>query len=334
MILLQKDTIDILLATYNTDVRFLKAQLDSILNQTYKNIKIYISDDKSTSKETTEFLDSLSKEDERITVYMQNENLGYIKNFEFLLKQSTSNYVAYSDHDDIWYEYKIEEMINKIKLDDTDLVYSDCKYIDENGNTLKNSYLEYKNLPKIQGKDNILAFSRHIAIGCSQLFTKAVVEKVLPFENHVIAHDWNTMYVASKLKGISYIDKPLFDYRVHAGNVFGGKNVVETKMNKWKKENGSSYRSFLKYRDEVINVYADGANMCYNYSSKLKQTNEQIKKEKSVIKYYEDIKKSRVVNFRVDKYKKYLSFNGIGKRAIKEILFFHLPIIAYLVYLK
>lgn len=331
---MQKETVDILLATYNTDVKFLKMQVDSILNQTYKNINLYISDDNSTSEETREFLDMLSKKDKRIIFYKQKENLGYIKNFEFLLKQSNSKYVAYSDHDDIWYKYKIEESVKKLKEDNTDLVYSDCKYIDEDGNVLKESYLKFKRLPLISGKDNSLAFSRHIAIGCSQLFTREVVEKVLPFNDDVIAHDWNTLYVATKLKGVSYINKPLFEYRVHKSNVFGGKDVVASKMKAFKKENGCSYKSFLEYRNEVINVYANGANMCYNYSRKFKQTNEQIKKEKDIIKYYDDLKKSKVLNFNFSKYHKYLYFDGIEKRAIKEIVFFHFPILAYLVYLK
>ena len=49
---MNEDTkIDILLATYNTKIEYLKMQLDSILNQTYRNIKIIISDDKSTNEE-------------------------------------------------------------------------------------------------------------------------------------------------------------------------------------------------------------------------------------------------------------------------------------------
>ena len=40
--------VDVLLATYNSNVEYLKLQLDSILNQTYRNIHIIISDDAST----------------------------------------------------------------------------------------------------------------------------------------------------------------------------------------------------------------------------------------------------------------------------------------------
>lgn len=46
-----EEKIDILLATYNTDIKYLKEQIDSILNQTYKNIHLIINDDNSPNKE-------------------------------------------------------------------------------------------------------------------------------------------------------------------------------------------------------------------------------------------------------------------------------------------
>ena len=52
----KQELVDILLATYNTKIEYLKIQLDSIINQTYKNIKIIISDDKSTNTEVIETL--------------------------------------------------------------------------------------------------------------------------------------------------------------------------------------------------------------------------------------------------------------------------------------
>ena len=50
----KQELVDILLATYNTKIEYLKIQLDSIINQTYNNIKIIISDDKSTNNEVIE----------------------------------------------------------------------------------------------------------------------------------------------------------------------------------------------------------------------------------------------------------------------------------------
>ena len=81
----QKEQVDILLATYNGE-KYLKELLDSILNQTYKNIRLIISDDCSKDN-TREILEEYAKKDSRIVLYAQEHNLGYVKNFEFLLEK-------------------------------------------------------------------------------------------------------------------------------------------------------------------------------------------------------------------------------------------------------
>ena len=80
-----QEEIDILLTTYNTEIEYLKQQIESILNQTYQNFRLLISDDDSTKKEVKAILEEYQKQDNRITLYRQEKNLGYNKNFEFLL---------------------------------------------------------------------------------------------------------------------------------------------------------------------------------------------------------------------------------------------------------
>ena len=80
------EEIDILMATYNGE-KYLREQIDSILNQTYSKFRLLISDDCSQDK-TREILKEYEEKDKRITVYYQEENLGYVKNFEFLLRKS------------------------------------------------------------------------------------------------------------------------------------------------------------------------------------------------------------------------------------------------------
>ena len=82
------EEVEILLTTYQTEPNYLKEQIESILNQTYPNIKLLISDDCSKSKQIKEILEEYQKRDNRIKLYLQEKNLGYNKNFEFLLKQS------------------------------------------------------------------------------------------------------------------------------------------------------------------------------------------------------------------------------------------------------
>ena len=110
------EVVDILVTTYNTNEKYLKKQIESILRQTYKNIKIYISDDNSNKNEIKELLEEYEKNDNRIRLFLQPQNLGYNKNFEFLLQQSTANYIMFSDHDDVWHKDKVEKSLKLYNL--------------------------------------------------------------------------------------------------------------------------------------------------------------------------------------------------------------------------
>lgn len=320
-----EELVDILVTTYNTEEKYLRKQIESILRQTHKNIKIYISDDRSTNPKVEQIIREYEQKDSRIVVYIQPLNLGYNKNFEFLLKKSKAKYIMFSDHDDIWHKDKVEKSLKKIQEEDVDMVYCNCRQIDENGIVLRENYFKYKNVPLIKGKSN-LAISRCIGIGCSQIITREVRNKMIPFKKWMIAHDWLAAFLANEGKGISYIEETLFDYRLHNSNVFGGRSLSQN-IKKWKEKNGEGYESYLKYRKDVIKrAYSDGIKMCKKY----------VKQEQDIIfineaeKYYKDILEVTKINWNIKNYFKILAGKNLFKKMIREILLFHFPIIGYL----
>lgn len=319
-----EELVDVLVTTYNTNEKYLRRQIETILKQTHHNIKIYISDDKSTDEKIANILQEYAQKDDRIKLYIQPENLGYNKNFEFLLKQSTANYIMFSDHDDIWYLDKIEKSLKKIKEENVDMVYCNCKLVNEQEIVLKENYFKYKNVPLIK-KKNKLSISRCVGIGCSQIITKEVKNKMIPFKEGVIAHDWLAGFIASEGKGIKYIKEPLFDYRLHTTNVFGGRNLNQN-IKKWKKENGKGYKSFVKYRKHVISqAYADGIKMCKQYATDEKNKAFIEKAEK----YYKKILGNKIIYLNIATYYKILAGKNQGKKKIREIVLFHFPLLAY-----
>ena len=320
--------IDILLTTYNSNIDFLKKQIDSILTQTYKNIYLLISDDKSSNPKVIDLLKEYEKKDKRIKLYLQEKNLGYNKNFEFLLKCSGANYIMFCDHDDIWNSDKVEKSLKKIVEENVDLVYCNAEQINEKGEIIQKNYFKYKNVPLINKKSH-LAISRCIGIGCSQIITKDVKNKMLPFLESVIAHDWLASFIANENKGISYIKEPLFQYRLHTNNVFGGRSLAQN-LSRWKKENGTSYESYLKYRKEKVidKAYLDGAKMCLEYSKDEKNK----KFLQDIIEYYEKLEQCKYINFHIIKYFKFLAGKNLFKKMLKEIIIFHLPLMGYIIF--
>lgn len=324
-----QEEVEILLTTYNTEIEYLKQQIESILNQTYQNFKLLISDDASTKEEIKPILEAYQKQDNRVILYLQEKNLGYNKNFEFLLKQANAKYIMFADHDDIWYPQKVEKSVEKIEKEKVDLVYCNANQINEKGEIIQQNYFTYKNVPLIHGKDK-LAISRCIGIGCSQIITKTVKNKMIPFTDKVIAHDWLASFIANEGNGIAYIEEPLFGYRLHNTNVFGGRSLSQN-LTRWKEENGKTYQSYLKYRKEKVidKAYLDGAKMCLQYANK--QENKRFLED--MIKYYEDLEKSKYINVHIFQYFKFLAGKNLVKKMLKEIIMFHFPILGYLIYL-
>lgn len=327
-----EDKVDILLTTYNTKIEYLKQQIDSILNQTHTNFTLIISDDCSSDEEVRKVLNDYANKDKRIKLYFQEKNLGCTKSFEFLLNQSTADYICFSDHDDIWYENKVEESVKALKEKNVDMVYCDANQIDSSNNKIQESYLRYKNMPIINEKyyKKILPFSRHIAIGCSQMITKSVKEKMIPFTEKTIAHDWHSAYIASNMKGIYCVDKPLFGYRIHENNIFGGRSLKQN-LNMWKKKYGKNYSAYCKYRHYAItDTYLAGVLMCKDYSNRVE--NDLKRQEDKVEKYFINAQKSNVLYFPIHKYFQFLYFKGAGLRCLKEVLLLHFPILSYFIF--
>lgn len=134
--------VNILLSTYNGE-NYLSTQLDSLLDQTYQNITIYIRDDGSKDS-TLSILKAYEQRsltsDHRIILLNNSsgQNLGYMKSFWTLLKESEpADYYAFCDQDDFWLPNKVELGIRALKQENTNLplLYSSSfQYCDENMN--------------------------------------------------------------------------------------------------------------------------------------------------------------------------------------------------------
>src|SRR5260221_9001719 len=102
--------IDILLATYDGE-KYLKQQLDSLLAQTYENIRIIIRDDASQDG-TKEIIQEYGKRyPNKIYPLFGKERLGVKANFSKLMEVSSSPYVMFADQDDIWMSSKVEQTL-------------------------------------------------------------------------------------------------------------------------------------------------------------------------------------------------------------------------------
>ena len=96
----EQPLVSIAICTYNGE-RFLKKQIDSLLNQGYSNIEIIAVDDRSTDR-TWDMLQEYAQKDKRVQTYQNEKNLGYARNFEKAITLCKGDFIALADQDDIW----------------------------------------------------------------------------------------------------------------------------------------------------------------------------------------------------------------------------------------
>lgn len=210
----------ILMSTYNGE-KYLKEQLDSLLNQTYKNIKIYIRDDGSKDN-TVEIIKEYKKNNDNI-ILNEGENVGFINSFFELLKLSNdADYYAYCDQDDVWMEDKIERAVKFLDKTDKDkpaLYFSNSDYYDSDMNFLATAE-----------KEKIYNFRNSLVECVTQGMTMVVnnCTRTTIVENkpeNCLYHDWWTYMICSGFGKIVYDDKSLVKYRRHNKSVtVEGKN--------------------------------------------------------------------------------------------------------------
>ena len=222
------EKINILMATHNGRL-YLRKQLDSILNQSFKDFRLLVSDDASTDS-TLKILKEYEGKDKRIEIYAHQENIGITANFEFLIGKVRSEYFMFADQDDVWDENKIEKTYNKLVQTNSDLVYTDLEVTDSRLKQIVPSYWKLKGFEnKIKKYNNFESlYLNNYITGCTMLAKSKWINDFLPIprSNYMIYDYWIALIISQSGK-ISYIDETTVKYRQHKNNRIGSKTKSE-----------------------------------------------------------------------------------------------------------
>lgn len=105
-------TVSVVMCTYNGD-RFLRQQLDSIVNQTFSIYELIIQDDQSTDS-TWEILKEYESKYSYVHIYQNEQRRNINDNFFTAINRAGGDFIAISDQDDIWELNKLEVQIDSI----------------------------------------------------------------------------------------------------------------------------------------------------------------------------------------------------------------------------
>ena len=223
--------IDILMATYNGEA-YIKEQIDSILNQTYKEWKLYIRDDGSTDNTVKIIKEYVLKYNDRIILIEDGmSGLGAKANFLELMKYSTNDYCMFSDQDDVWLENKIDISLNRMKETEEKygnntpiLVNTDLKVVDENKFIINESYWDYQQLCGQETRLNKIIVENNVT-GCTMLLNRSLLKKSLDMPKEAIMHDYWINLIAVAFGKREIISEPTILYRQHSNNEVGASNT-------------------------------------------------------------------------------------------------------------
>ena len=233
---MEKPLISVVLCTYN-GAKYLAAQLDSILRQTYKPLELIISDDASTD-DTRQVLQRYET-NPAISIFYNEKNIGLAKNFAYASGHAKGEYIAYSDQDDIWAENKIERLYQSIsnKL----LVYSDSELINKDGSSLGKKLSGIRHM--YTGEDSRGYIFSSVVWGHGMLIKKELLQLSQPLPANV-HHDIWLAFKAITHGGIAYIDEVLTKYRQHPDS-----SSITLPDERYKRKDAERYRDFKKQLD-------------------------------------------------------------------------------------
>ncbi len=220
--------INILLAVYNGE-KYLEAQLNSLMSQTYQEFKVIVRDDLS-SDSTVKIIEKYQKEFPN-KIELLSDDLGNLRSskcFMQLLSQSgNGEYIMFCDQDDIWLPNKIELSLNKIKsLEKVEgniplLVFSDLSVVNDQLCIFQKSFWQYQKLSPEYATDWKKLLAQNVITGCTIIMNSKAKEVSLPFHLPYMIHDqWIGVNVAKHGK-IDYLPAQTILYRQHDHNVAG-----------------------------------------------------------------------------------------------------------------
>ena len=232
--------IAILLCTYNGE-KNLRQQVDSILSQTYKDIRLFISDDGSTDS-TVEIINTYTEKypDKVQRIQLNKLHNGACMHFLKALQVKEvmdADYVMLSDQDDVWCDNKVERTLQTMKQVETDrptLVHCDSVLVNDDLKEIAPSFTEFANMNQSKATFSHLLVQNTVT-GAAMMMNKILCSKLRDIPDSCMMHDHWIALVAAALGEIHFINEPLYYYRQHDSNVLGANKggIVEEVINFW-----------------------------------------------------------------------------------------------------
>lgn len=214
--MLDSSMVSVLMNCYNGE-QYLAEAIESVLNQTHKNLELVFWDNQSTDRSASIIQ---SYDDDRIRYINSSSHTNLSQARKLAYPYLKGDWVAILDVDDVWDEQKLEKQLACAQLiDNVGFIYCKALPVNAQGQKIgKHVFLKYQNaLPKGQIY-KILARGNYISIA-SLLISKSKLDKIGGFSGeYPIMEDYYVTLNLSKKYPVSAVDEILCQYRIHGEN--------------------------------------------------------------------------------------------------------------------
>ncbi len=264
--------ISVVMAVYNEPIEWMRIAIDSVLQQTYRNLEFIIINDNPLREENKVLLNGYSALDSRIVLISNDENIGLTKSLNKGLRIARGEYIARMDADDISEPERIEKQVNMLLAGMCDFSHSAYIQIDESGHIVKDvvhSNINYSDL----FLQNIIAhpsvmFNRKLLLLRNSFYD----ESILRSQDYEL---WTFLFLHNVK--FSYYKKPLIRYRVSDQQI-----STKSQTDQWRYSQISRSRFVYKFLRSV------------NITLDLSKTNQMLNLLKSLYNTSDDSQKSNI----------------------------------------
>lgn len=224
----QKSKVSVIVPIYNSE-KYLKDCLDSIINQSHKNLEIIIVDDGSPDN-SGKIADEYAKKDSRIKViHQKNTGLSGARNTG--LKKATGEYITFVDGDDTIEHFMIQHLLDVTTSTESDIAACSFKEVYPNGKiTHFNQSYPGKTFNTKNALKAMLEEEGFMISSTMKLFPKSFFNDI-KFPVGKLHEDVNTTYkLFLKAKKIVFIPQEYYNYLQHKNSItakaFDSKKLV------------------------------------------------------------------------------------------------------------
>lgn len=221
---MKQPLVSVVIPNYNY-APYLRETIDSVLSQSYAPIEVVVVDDGSTDNS----LEVLRAYGRSIKVIQQrNQGVSAARNLG--VQESSGEYVAFLDADDVWLPTKVEKQVARFQSDaDLGLVHVGLQEVSLQGDVLRTR------LEGLEGwvSHELLLLSRAVVLGAGSgaMIPREVFREVGGCDSRLsTSADWDLCYRISRRYRVGFVPEVLFKYRMHSSNMHGNIRVMEHDM--------------------------------------------------------------------------------------------------------